>query len=66
MKVNSEILEVIKDDRVLRTKLAKVVGKSPHTVYMWLWGKSENLLRLDALECISDHTRIPVENLIER
>ena len=38
--------------------------KSPHTIYMWLWGNSDNLTKADALQVISEHTGTPVNMLI--
>ena len=64
MKINSEILETIKSDKLLRDKLAKRMKKSPHTIYMWMWGNSDNLTKVDALTEISDHTGISIDMLI--
>ena len=64
MKVNSEILETLKGDKQLREKLASKMKKSQHTIYMWMWGNSDNLTKADALQCISDHTGIAIEVLI--
>lgn len=64
MEVNREILEGLKTDKQLRQKLAKKMKKSEHTIYMWMWGNSDNLTKADALQCISDHTGIAIEVLI--
>ena len=64
MKITSEIMENLKSDKDLRDKLAKKMKKSPHTIYMWLWGNSDNLTKADALQVISEHTGTPVNMLI--
>jgi len=64
MKINPEVLEVIKGDKELREKLAKKMKRSQHTIYMWMWGNSDNLTKADALREISEHTGINIDLLI--
>ena len=65
MKIKSEILTTLKEDKDLREKLAQKMGRTVHTVYLWLWGNSDNLTKYEALQVISEHTGLPVENLLE-
>lgn len=64
MKIKDEVLTKIKPDKELRAKLASELGRSEHTIYMWLWGNSEMLTMAKALKVISDHTGIAVDNLL--
>ena len=64
MKINSEIAESLKKDKILRSKLAKKMNKSESTIYRWLWGNSDNLTKADALQVISEHTGINIDLLI--
>ena len=65
MKIKSEVLTRIKEDKDLREKLAAKMGRTVHTVYLWMWGNSDNLTKYEALQVISDHTGLTVENLLE-
>ena len=64
MKINPDIIEDIKGDKDLREKLAKKMKRSEHTIYMWMWGNSDNLTKADALQVISEHTGINIDLLI--
>ena len=64
MKINPDIIEDIKGDKDLREKLAKKMKRSKHTIYMWMWGNSDNLTKADALQVISEHTGINIDLLI--
>lgn len=63
-KIKSEVLTQITPDLELREKLAKKMRRSKHTIYLWLWGNSDNLTKIEALQTIAEHTGINVENLI--
>lgn len=64
MKIKEEILTRIKPDKGLREKLAKEMGKTEHTIYLWMWGNSEMLTMAKSLKIIAEHTGIDVNNLL--
>lgn len=64
MKIKEELLTKLKPDKELRRKLAKEMGKSEHTIYLWMWANEEKLTMAKSLKVISEHTGIDVNNLL--
>jgi len=66
MRIKQEFIERVQFDRGLRRNLAKTLKKSEATIYRWLWGNSDNLTKMDALRCISEHLGVSIDELIDK
>lgn len=64
--LNSNTIELIRNDADLYAKVAKKIKKAPTYLATLLRKKDKQLTQMDVLQTISEHTGIKIDDLIEK